>query len=152
MLSNFEQKKTKEFGKIRKKNEGNTSFSRCIDDNSILQVNVEKKYRKYKVVLDDSECQANSVATDPMLRGTNFFFLKDLDDVIDRLNPGTSFDSVHTSQIKNSKRCYRNLLFEFYNKLISYTHIPHSMLKGHIRPTVKNSSQKKKLIEKTTGL
>ena len=52
----------------------------------------------------------------------------------------TGFDSVHTSHIKNSKRCYRKLLCKFYKKLISQTHIPHSMLKGHIRPTVKNSS------------
>ena len=36
-----------------------------------------------------------------------------------------------------------NLLRKFYNKLISHTYIPHSMLKGHIRPTVKNSSGNK---------
>ena len=71
--------------------------------------------------MDNSECQAQSVATDPKLRGTNFSFsLKDLDVAIDRLNPGTGFESLHTSHIKDSKRCYRNLLCKFYNKLISY--------------------------------
>ena len=73
-----------------------------------------------------------------MLRGTIFSFtLKDLDVAIDRLNPGLGFDGVHTEQIKNAKRCYRNLLCKICNKLISHTYIPHGMLKGHICPTVK---------------
>ena len=59
------------------------------------------------------------------------------------LNPGTGFESVHTSHVKKSKRCYRNLLCKFNNKLISHTYIPHSLLKGHVRPTVKNSSGNK---------
>ena len=95
-------------------------------------------------MLDNSEYQAYSVATDPMLRGTTFSFSpRDLDVANDKLNPGTGFDSVHTSHVKNSKRCYRNLLCNFYNRLISHTYIPYSMLKEHIRPTVKNSSGKK---------
>ena len=89
---------------------------------------------------------------DPMLCGTDFYFsLKDLDVVIDRLNPGTGFDSVHTWYIKNSERSYRNLLCKYYNKLISHTYIPNSMLKRHICPPVKNSSGNK-LIRKTTNL
>ena len=153
LLSKFEQKKTKEFWKEVRKIKGNTTVSRCIDGTSILQDTVKIFDRKYKEVLDNSECQAHSVATDPMLRGSSFSFTpKDLDDAIDRLNQGLGFDGVHTEQIKNAKRCYRNLLCKFYNKLISHTYIPHSMLKGHIRPTVKNSSGKKKLIRKTTGL
>ena len=60
--------------------------------------------------MDNSECQTHSVAIDPMLRGTNFSFsLKDLDVGIDRFNPYTGFDSLHSSHIKNSKRCCRNL-------------------------------------------
>ena len=31
-------------------------------------------------------------------------------------------------------------LWKFYNKLISHTYVPHSMLKGHIRPTVKKTA------------
>ena len=127
-----------------KKIKSNTTVGRCIDGTSILQDTVKIFDRKYKEVLDNSECQAHSVATDPMLRGSSFSFTpKDLDDAIDRLNQGLGFDGVHTEQIKNAKRCYRNLLCKFYNKLISHTYIPHSMLKGHIRPTVKNSSGNK---------
>ena len=52
--------------------------------------------------MDNSECQARSVATDPMLRGTNFSFTpKDLDVAIERLNAGLGFDGVHTE--KNQK-------------------------------------------------
>ena len=92
----------------------------------------------------NSVCQSHSVATDPMLCGTNFsFFPKGFGVAIDRLNPGTGFDSLHTSCIKSSKRCYRNLLCKFYNTLISHTHISHNMPKGHIRPTVKKSSGNK---------
>ena len=80
----------------------------------------------------------HTVAGDPMLHGTNFYFSQmDLACAIDRLNPDTGFDSVHTSHIRNSKRCYRNLLCEFDNKMISLTYIHHSMFGGHIRPTVK---------------
>ena len=123
---------------------GNTTVSRCVDGTSILQDIVKSFDPNYKEVLDNSECQAHSVATDPMLWGTNFSFSpRDLDVAIDRLNPGTGFDSVHTSDIKNSKRCYRNLRCKFYNKLISHTYISQSMLKGHIRPTVKNRAGNK---------
>ena len=117
-------------------------MSRCIDGTSILEDTVKNVDWKYKEVLANYECQAHSVATDHMLRGTNFsfsFFPRNIDVAIDKLNPGTGFDSVHTPHIKNPKRCYRNLLCKFYNQLISHTYIPHSMLKGHIRPTMKNS-------------
>ena len=111
----------------------------------------KKFYRKYKEVLDTSECQGHSVATDPMLRRTNFSFsLNDLDVAIERLNPCAGFDSVHTSHIKNSKRCYRNLLCKLYNKLISRTCIPQSMLKWHKCQTAKTALEIK-LIQKTTG-
>ena len=127
-----------------RKLKGNTTVSRCIDDTSILQDNVKKVDGKYKKVLDNSECQAHSVATDPMIRGTTFSFSPtDLDVAIDRLDPGTGFESVHTSHIKSSKRCYHNLLCKLYNKLITHAYIPHSMLKGHIHSTVKNSSGNK---------
>ena len=89
-----------------RKIKGNTYISRCIDGNSILQEPVKKFDRKYKEVFDNSECQAHSVATDHMLCGTNIYFsLEDLDAALDRLNPGTGLDSVHTSHINNSKSC-----------------------------------------------
>ena len=106
----------KNFGKKWEKIKGNTTVSRCIDGTSILQETVKIFDRKYKEVLDKSECQAYFVATDPMLRETIFSFsLKDLDAAIERLNPGTVFDGVHTSHMKSSERCYRNLLWKFYN-------------------------------------
>ena len=152
-ISKFEQKKIKEFWKAGRKIKANSTVSWCIYGISILQDTAKNFDRKYKEVSDNSECQAHSVATDSMLRGTNFSFsLKVLDVAIDRLNPGTSFDSVHTSHIKISRRCYSSLLCKFYNKLISHAHIPRGMLKGRIRPTMKNNSGKKKLIQKTTGL
>ena len=93
----------------------NTTVSRCIYNTSISQDTVKKFDRKCKEVLDNSECQAHSVATDPMLCGINLYFsLIDLDVAVDRLNPSTGFDSVHISLIKNSRRCYRNLLCKFY--------------------------------------
>ena len=90
--------------------------------------------------MDDSEWNAH---TDPMLHGTDFFSPIDLDVAIDRLIPGTGFDSVHSSHIKDSKRCYRDLLCKLYIKLISHTYFPHSMFKGKMHQTVKNSSGNK---------
>ena len=127
-----------------KKIKSNTTVSRCIDGTSILRDSVKNFDRKCKEVLDNNECQAHSVATDPMLHGTKFYFSpKDLDVANDRLNPGRGFDGVHTYRIKNAKRYYRNLLCKFYNKVIPHTYIPNSMLKGRIRPTLKNSSANK---------
>ena len=104
-----------------RKFEGNTTVSCCIDGTSILQDTVINFDRKCKEVLDNNESQAHSVATDPMLYGTNFYFsLKDLDVAIDRLNTGTGFDRVHTSHIKSSKRCYRK---NYVNSIISLSHI-----------------------------
>ena len=88
-----------------RKIKGNTTSSRCIDGTSISQDTVKKFDLKYNEVLHNSECQTHSVSTDPMLRGTNFSFPpRDLDVAIDRLNPDTDFDSVHTSHIKIPKR------------------------------------------------
>ena len=113
-----------------RKIKGKNTVSRCIDDTSISQDTVKNFGHKYKEVLDNSECQAHSVATVPMLRGTDFSFSpKDLDVAIDRLNFSAGFDRVHTSHIKNSKRCYRNLLCKFYNKLISQPIFPIVCLK-----------------------
>ena len=79
-----------------------------------------------------------------MLRGTIFpFSLKKLDVDIERLNPGTGLDDVHTSHIKKIKRSCRNSIFEICNKLITRTYIASSMLEGHIRPTVSESSGNK---------
>ena len=108
----------------------NTTVCRCIDDTSILQDTVKFFDRKYIKVLYNGECQAHSVATNPMLRGTSFYFsLKNLDVATDRLDPVTG--------------CYRDFVCKFYNKLLSHTYIPHSMLNGDRCPTVKNSSGNK---------
>ena len=93
-----------------RKIKGNSTVSRCIDVTPILRDTSKKFDRKYKEVLDESKCQAHSLATDPMLRWTNFSSaLKDLDVAVDRLNPCTGFNSGHTFHNKNSKRCYRIL-------------------------------------------
>ena len=123
---------------------GNTTVSWCLDGSSILQDTVKNFDLNYKDELDTSEHQTHSVANDPMLRGTNFSLsLKNLDVTLDRLNPNTGFDSVHTTHIKNSKRCYRIFLCKFCKKLFSHTYNPHSLRTGHIRPTVKKISGNK---------
>ena len=145
-------KKTKEFWKKVRKFKGNTTVSRWIDDISILQNIVKICDQNYKEVVDHSECQPHSVATDLMLHGTTFSFpLKDHDVAIDGLNLRTGFDSERTLHIKSSKRCFRNLICNFYNKLISHTNIRHSMLKGPYVQQIKTALEIK-LIRKTTGL
>ena len=60
-----------------RKLKGNTTFSRRIDGTSIIQDTVNIFDRKYKEVLDNSECQAHSVATDSMLPWTSYFLSKE---------------------------------------------------------------------------
>ena len=67
------QKSTKELWKEGRKLKGNTTVSRCIVGTFILQHTVKIFDRKCKEVLENCKCQAHSVATDPMLRGTNFY-------------------------------------------------------------------------------
>ena len=69
-----QQKSTKEFWKEGRKINENTTVSQCIDGTSILRDTVKNFDQKYKEMLENSKCQAHSVATDPMLRGTNFYF------------------------------------------------------------------------------
>ena len=79
-----------------KKNKVNTTISRCIDGNSIMQDTMKVFNQKYQEVLDNIKCQAHSVATGHMFRRTSFSFsLKDIDFAIERLNSGTGFGNVH---------------------------------------------------------
>ena len=104
---NFSKKSTKEFWKEVRKVKGNRTVSWCIDGTSILLGTVKNLDRKYKEVLVNSECQAHSIAYDPMLHGTIFYFSpNELDVAIDRLNPSNGFDGVHTYNIKNVKKNY----------------------------------------------
>ena len=57
--SSYAKKKTKEFWKEVRKIKGNTTVSRCLDDTSISQDTVNIFDRKYREVLDNSECQAH---------------------------------------------------------------------------------------------
>ena len=65
LLSKCEDKKMVEFLKEVRKIKESTTVSGCIECTYILHDTV-------KEVLDNSECQAHSVAPDPMLRMTNF--------------------------------------------------------------------------------
>ena len=60
-------------------------------------------------------CPVHCVATDFVLRRTNFYFSrKDLDVAIERLSPGTGFDNVHTPYIEKSRLCYGNFFMYIF--------------------------------------
>ena len=99
-----------------------TTVSRCVDGTSIMQDTVKTFDQKYHVVLDNNECQAHSVTTNPAFRRTNFYFpLKNLDVTIKRLHPVIYLDicTPPSSKFQNTVtvNCY-------LNSLMHYPHIP----------------------------
>jgi len=67
-----------------------------------------------------------------------FFELGAIDDSIDRLNDGEGFDSIHSRHLKYSGLAFRSLLSRLYGLMMTHSHVPKQMLKGHIKPVIKD--------------
>jgi len=140
-LSKLRARNSKSFWNEVRKIKGGITNSRCIDGTSDSAEIVNILNNKYRDILDNSECQS-TVVNHQSTRNNELmtFTMREWDIAINRLNPVEGFNHIHTGHLKKTKSCFRNLLYKLINRFISHRFIPHSMLKGHIRPTVKNGA------------
>ena len=144
LLSKFISKKPKEFWKEVRRIKGSITNSKCIDGHSNPHDVVKIFDSKYRTVLDNSDSQTNLVPFVTALNNTTIVFsVKDVDNAIMRLKSAVGHDDIHTKLLINAGPCFRNLLCKLMNKFLSHGFLPHGMLLGKIRPTVKNSAGNK---------
>ena len=94
--------------------------------------------------MDNSHSQTNPVPSDPALNTSAITFsVKDVDNAIMRQKSTNVHDGIHTNHLINAGPCFRNFLSKLMNKIISHGFLPHNMLLGRIRPTVKSSAGNK---------
>jgi len=125
---------------IRKLN-GNTNHAKSIDgfsdENDIASV-FELKFRK---VLQAENNRSYAVSDELFDDSGIFHLFFDLDAIngsIDRLKDGGGFDSIHSKHLKYSGVMFRSLLSRLYGAMMTHSYIPKEMLKGHIKPVIKD--------------
>ena len=148
ILSKFKNSNKTEFWKEIKKLKNNTAkTSSCIDNLSNATDIISLFDMKYKTVLDDVNCQGDAAFPGNVIPenfGNDLFFtIGDINDAIDKIKVGIGWDGVSNNHLKYSGPIFRNLICRFFNKLISHNFVPKSMLKGEIRPRVKNNMASK---------
>ena len=62
-----------------------------------------------------------------------------ISECIEKLNLGMGHDIVHTNHLKYCGNAFRNLLSKFLTKCVSHNFLPHNMLKGEIKPRIKDN-------------
>ena len=62
---------------------------------------------------------------------------------IEKLNPGLGWDFVHSNHLKYSGISFRMVIGRLFLAFLRHNFIPKAMLKGQIRPTLKNGKPKK---------
>ena len=131
---------------IKKLNKNKENKSPLIDDESDPRAIAAIFDNKYKKVLKSIESQTVSGFEEYDLdipQNIHFFSNKDLNDAILRVKSGCGWDGIHSNHLKYSGPVFRNYLLKFFNKLLSHGFVPIKMLRGEIKPRVKNTSASK---------
>ena len=107
-------------------------------------VNVFKE--RYKSILDDKNSQSipenydemlNKLATKEQINKCSIF-KHNIDDAIGSLSTGLGWDGIHSNHLKLSGEDFRTLLSRFLSSLICHGHVPPALIRGEIRPILKN--------------
>ena len=69
--------------------------------------------------------------------------LIDIDDSIKKLNEGQGHDSIYAKHLKLSGPVFRNMLKHLFLQFIRHGFLPNQMLRGEIRPIIKNNKASK---------
>ena len=64
--------------------------------------------------------------------------MRAVDDAINKINTACAWDYVHCNCLKCCGPIFRNVIFKFFNCLLSHKYVPRKMLHGEIRPIVQN--------------
>ena len=146
IVESFHDKKSFWKG-IKSVNGKKSKLVSCIDGESNGSAIIDVLDRKYKSVLCCESSQflpeyfdeVRSRREHSTVRDVSrIISVSDVDFAIDRLNVGIGWDNVHTNHLKYS--CESLLLFisQLFSSCIRHSYVPSKMLKGEIRPIVKN--------------
>ena len=96
---------------------------------------------KYKAILDDPQSRVGGDGNIPFEEHGNFhyYFLPDfIDSNIQKINSGLGYDFIHSNHIKFTYEIFRDFLAKIFASMLSHTFVPKEMLRGHIKPIIKN--------------
>ena len=146
LLSKFHSgSKSNFWHEVRNMDATNNNSGQCIDGMSNPDAAVKVFERKFMQVLNDPECQMSYTSAVPVLdRALKFnFCCNDVDAALQNLKDGLGWDGIYTNHLKYSGPVFLNFLTKLYNKMMSHSYVPYAMLKGEIRPVLKNGKVSK---------
>ena len=142
-INSFENKDFKTFWReiSVKNNLKNRTIDNVTEDDKISELFAEKFFR----VLNDENCQKKSSAfnskskdIDNSQRNPHQFLFKDIVENISKLNPGKDFDEINTNHLQFATSSTILFIMFLFNSMLHHSHIPRRLLKGKIRPEIKN--------------
>ena len=147
LLSKFGNANKNTFWKeIRKLNVNANNVSSIIDDVSNPPGIISVFDNKYKGIFNNIRCQSaanNNFSSNIAPNNMHFLTQNDIDHAIECLNVGMGWDKIHSNLLKFSGPVFRNFILKYFNKLLSHCFVPSKMLKGEIRPRIKNNKSSK---------
>ena len=139
-LLNFKTRRMNRFWKATKKLNPKAGCSLTIDGKTDLNDVVNVFSSKYRGIFDDPNSRSTNIT--PVNHGDepfHYLFLSDcIDNNIAKINTGLGFDMIHSNHIKYSHRGFRNFIARVFTSMVSHSFLPKEMLRGHIKPTLKN--------------
>ena len=58
---------------------------------------------------------------------------------INRINDGVGFDNIHSNHLKHTGVITRKFISKLFTAMLCHGYVPKEMLRGHIKPRIKNS-------------
>ena len=139
------ENKNKFWKDVRKINKVDVRKQTMIDNQTELDEIIKIFDLQYRDTLDDSRSQStndsSNLSENSPLR--NCFMPHHVSASIEKLNPGFGWDFIHSNHLKYTGIYFRMLIGRLFLAFLRHNFIPKSMLKGEIRPTLKNGKPKK---------
>ena len=101
---------------------------------------------KYRSILNDPLCESVenlSISSSNQACILPLLTLSNIDEAIGKISNALGWDLIHSNCLKWSGPIFRNLLCKFFNSLLQHNFVPERMLRGQIRPIVKDLTASK---------
>jgi len=102
----------------------------------------EQFKKKFEKVLADDTNRSNAVNSNCFESASMSRIMIDykvVNDSIDRLKTGLGIDCLHSNHLKFSGKVLRNFSSRMFSAMVNHSYLPDAMLRGHIRPVVKDN-------------
>ena len=108
---------------------------------------VDNFSEKFQNILADSRSSVGGIGTIPSATSVNgmsslkhlLFNEKKIDINLLKINNVIGFDLIHSNHLKFTGKVTRNFISLLFKSMLSHSFIPKEMLRGHIKPTLKNA-------------